>query len=296
MRCRHVPAQARSLIGDWYTLAAALDVLPHILAWTLRERRKMQRPIRLKKRVVYQSAPALLYVQNRLTTLIAPLVDELPDEDAILAYRQGRSYMSALKQQAGAKLLIHTDVRHYYDHVRLGHIEAALTELGFSPAGARLVGRYCVVNTRQGQTLQQGSPVSPALSNLVGARCFDRPIRAWLRQCYPDLPATYLRYCDNLALFVHGEAPEGFSQAYKSAVKTLLAERGFTTHNWATISNNHPKRNQQFLGIVLNGQARLERSRTDNLRAMLYNCCLHGFVPEGRRYPVSYTHLTLPTT
>lgn len=284
MKYRHHSAQASTLIYDWYTLGAALDIRPHILAWVLRERNNMQHRIRLGKRTVYRSAPALLAVQNRLITLIEPLVDALPEEDAIIAYRRGRPYMDALKRQAGATLLIMTDVRKYYDHVHLDHLEAALAEQGFTPAGARLIGRYCVVNTKRGLTLQQGSPASPALSNLVGARCFDRPIRHWLHANYPGLSVTYLRYCDNLALFVRGEVPEDFPQAYKEAVKHLLAERGFQTHHWGTITHSHPKISQKFLGIVLNHQARLERSRTDELRAILYNCCLRGIDSEGRRY------------
>lgn len=283
MKYQHAHAGAQ-LITDWYSLGAALDFKPGALAWVLRERTKMQRRIRLGKRTVYQSAPLLLAVQNRLISLVAPLVDALPEESCILAYRQGRSYVETLKKHAGSELLITTDVCKYYDHIQLGHIEAALAEQGFTPTGARLIGRYCVVRTRFGQTLQQGSPVSPALSNLVGARCLDRPILHWLRERYPSVDAAYLRYCDNLALFVRGSVPEDFPQAYKSAVRDLLAERGFQTHKWRTISGNHPKIHQEFLGIVLNRAARLDRSRIDEQRAVLNNFCLRGLTAQGREY------------
>lgn len=284
MKILHCQEADLALISDWHTLGAALDVRANVLAWALRERHRMQRRIRLGKRTVYQSSPALLSIQTRLVTLFEPLQEALPGKEAILAYRRGASFVTSLKGMAGSSLMITGDVRGFYDHVYLGHIEATLAELGFTHTGARLVGRYCVVRNGRHQSLQQGSPASPVLSNLVGARYFDVPIRAWLKREYPNLDMTYLRYCDNLALFVRGEVPDGFAAAYKGAVRALLAEHGFATHDWRTVSDSHPKLNQKFLGLVLNKEARLDRARIDELRAILYNCCFSGFAEEGRRY------------
>lgn len=284
MKIFHCRQADLALISDWNTLGAALDVRPNVLAWVLKERNGMQRRIQLGKRTVYQSGPALLGIQNRLVMLFEPLQEALPGKDAILAYRRGQSFVKTLKGMTGSSLLITGDVRGFYDHIYLGHLQNTLSAMGFTPTGARLAARYCVVRNGSRQSLQQGSPASPVLSNLVGAKYFDEPIRAWLAREHPNLDVTYLRYCDNLALFVRGEVPVGFAAAYKSAVRVLLAEHGFTTHDWRTISDSHPKQHQQFLGIVLNKQARLERSRIDEMRAILFNCCLHGWDQEGRRF------------
>ena len=86
-----------------------------------------------------------------------------------MAYRKGVSATKYIRESIPhARLLVTFDIKKYYDNVTLKHIEECLTKCGFQVLGARLVGRYCVVRKGNRSTLQQGSPVSPAISNIVG--------------------------------------------------------------------------------------------------------------------------------
>ena len=273
----HCAETTRKALSNWDMLGTALHIPTNSMAWALKNRDNMQHRIRLGDRTVYKSDTLLHKVQFRLSLLMEPLLDELPGNECVYSYRRGKSPVKEIKKLAGAKMLIATDVKGFYDHVFIRHIEGALVDCGFSPQGGRLIARYCVVKRGNMQTLQQGCPASPALSNLVGYKYMDVPIQAWLSENLKGVEYKYVRYCDNIELFIYGDAPEGFSEKYKEAVKSIMKEAGFRTHDWATVSNKHPKMNQRFLGVVLNHEARVEKGMIDELRATLFNLCIRGF-------------------
>lgn len=259
-------------ITDWQSLGAVLVVKPQILAWTLKTRNNMQFRKEIKGRTVYASARPLRFVQVRIEALLSGLLDTMPDNEVVLSYRPGISPVTKLKSYAGSERLISFDIRHFYDNVRLWHIEETLVEYGFTPQGGRLIGRYCIVKRGdKGQSLQQGCPASPVISNLVGYKYIDRPILAWLRKNWPNLKYDYVRYCDNVELFLREETTKEFYDAYREFVCGELRKSGFKTHDWASIGQHDRHRNMRFLGVVLNKVARVEKEKIDSLRAALFN-------------------------
>lgn len=281
---------ALETITDWYSLGAAIGVKTGTMAWVLKNRDQMQSKIRLGERTVFKSAPGLRFVQSRLCSLFEPIFDNLPDTSAAIAYRKGVTATDIVKNTEHAKALVSFDIRHYYDNITLKILRQCLVDAGMDKSGAMLAARYCVVRkgTRSSApgrlTLQQGSPASPALSNIVGHFIMDEPIQKWIKAEYPDVKATFLRYCDNIALFVHNDAPEGFFTNYKEWVKKHMADNGFKTHKWATVSDSHPVLHQKFRGMVLNSEARAELGLVDRLRAILFNWCRHGLKDAAKEF------------
>lgn len=271
------------LVTDWVSLGALIHVRPHILTYCLHNGPELHKRINLGKRVVYKSARALQFVQARLGMLFNSIMEGMPGNEDAIAYRPGVSPASVVKELTDYDTLITTDIRGYYDHIHLQHIETALKDCGMHRLGARLVGRYCL----WGKGLQQGSPASPALSNIVGVYYFDRPIRAWLKENYPEVEVRYIRYCDNIALFVKDSQPDDFAKAYKAFVKEHMKANGFKTHAWSKINKSHPMRRQAFLGIVLNHNARVERKNIDRLRALFFTRCTHGSAKLAERMMVN---------
>lgn len=287
MRAKGTAAFPVKTIDNWTTLSAALALSLQHLAWVHHDRDKMQHEIRLGKRTVYKSDEPLLRVQQRIALIVAPTMKNLPMDvqEAIVAYRENLCPGDLLKELAGtAQRLISFDIRKFYDHIQLPHIEKALADAGFASKGGRVIGKYCVVRRGDVCTLQQGSPASPAISNLVGARYLDKPILKWLHEHYPDLQCRYMRYCDNVQLFLYEPEPEGFGDAYKEYVHTLLQNGGFKAHDWASISKNNPHRNMKFLGVVLNKVARLEKCKIDSMRAMAFNMCIDGWEKSQKKF------------
>ncbi len=263
-------------ITDWYGLGSIIGVKTSTMAWTLKNRDSMQHKIKLGERAVYRSAPSLRFVQSRLCSLLEPLFDSLPDNDTAIAYRKGITATDVVKRVPHAETLMTFDIRHYYDSVTLEMIQDCLVGCGMNELGAKLVGRYCTVRKNGRLTLQQGSPASPVLSNIVGHFLLDQPIINYLKTEWPYVNATYLRYCDNVALFVHEPVQDGFYTSYKEWVKSRLRSVGIRTHKWSRVADNNPVLHQKFLGMVLNAEARAELALVDRLRATLFNWCRKG--------------------
>lgn len=282
MKISHYKTTATLMqITDWNSLGAVIGVKPNVMAYALKSRDTMQHRITLGSRTVYRSDPILRFVQSRLITLFDPLFTQQPDTECAIAYRRGITAINVMRSVPHAKMIISFDIKHYYDNIDIWHLTSGLIACGMDFAGAKLAARYCLVKNSKGKySLQQGSPASPVLSNIVGYVFFDNPIRNWLKKNYPKLSVTYLRYCDNVALFVHGNAegeiPEDFREKYKSFVKEELSRVCFKTHKWAAVSDDNPVLHQKFLGMVINAEARAELDTVNRLRAMLFNWCRFG--------------------
>ena len=263
------------LINSWSELGSVLGVPTKNMAWALKEKRKLVSKIRIKDRTMYKSEGSLAFIQARLLIFLSSLFDSLPENEQAIAYRRGLHAVEKVKVLAGADMLVSFDIRHYFDSISLEHITEALTDAGLCRAGAKLIGRYCVVTRSGAQTLQQGSAASSAVSNIVGRYYIDLPVMKWLRDnCPAGVQYRYIRYCDNIAVAFSGPLPQGFTELFKSNVKAKLQDVRLKTHKWACIKNNHPKIHQKFIGVVLNREARIEKQEYDNLRALLFNACI----------------------
>lgn len=288
--------QGFSHIHSWRDLGHLLGVRTYIMSNSLRNKDNLQKRITLKGRTVYKSLRGLKFVQERIQLLMESLMSSVPT-DHLLAYISGRDARAIIADKCtSCKYLVHFDIKKYYDNITTSHIENALVRHDFTPNGARLVARYCTVKRttkrkdgkiRTISSLQQGSPASPVISNLVGHYEIDMPVMSWLRENaarYPKLEYSYYRYSDNVFLFLNGDIPVEFLREYKAYIWDSLPKRGFLTHKWHMIPHNHPKRNMKILGIVVNKQARLEHTVYDRMRAMLLNVVRFGLSAEAKLY------------
>ena len=291
-------------VHDWYDLAVLLNVDVKNLAYIKKQNRTVmpgepgatQIPIKIKDRITYDSCKSLKYIQNRLMLLLNQLYEEVP-YGYVLAYRKGFNAIEYIsKMMVGHEYTCHFDIRKYYDNIRFWHIRNVLQYYGFTEPGASLITQYCTVRRKTKDnhiitSLQQGSPVSPVLSNLVGYLYIDQPVLRWLKETmeskYPGIKYQYTRYCDNIFVALDGSSREQKQQLfieYKKAVQAILQQASFQSHSWSLVPQNHPKRNQQFLGVVLNSTARIDKWKYYQMRSILFNACAKGLSAAANMY------------
>lgn len=142
--------------------------------------------------------------------------------------------------------------------------------------------------------LPQGSPTSPALSNIVMRR-FDDQIGRWCNQ----RQITYTRYCDDMT-FSSDRPLYGVYQK----VKKMLFEMGFELNEAKTHFISNADR-QTVTGLVVNEKLSIPSSYKRNLRQEIYytlkfgieDSIVHGnrlnFLEGGQpiRCPTYMTHL-----
>lgn len=290
-----------SMVHDWYSMSLLLNTQPYKLSYVLgREHRKNQhRKIEIKGRTVYQSSRTLGSLQSKMIPAMYKLLEQIPNNQ-MLAYRKGVNPYTLLQEEADKKFLIKFDIKKYYDHVAYKDIVFAMKKMGFSHKGAKLVARLSTVCRKIQKadgtdttihTLQQGSPVSPIISNLIGYWFIDRYIHEWIAQQerdYPNISWSFYRYSDNIAIFVDsGQAnqiPLSLLRDFKSFVKNKLAESKFYTHKWAITAQTHPKMHMKFLGVILNKMARVSKEKFELWRSILFNACMTSVSYEAVKY------------
>ena len=267
------------MVYDWYTAAVVTGIDPHKFSYLRESVGDHQRRISLNngKRVVYKSSKTLNNMQTRLLGTSLEMFYNIPEEDRehIISYIPNLNPARALSAYAGADCMVSFDIRKFYDNVSFNTIVKTFEHCGMNTAGAKLLARYCVVNRK---SLQQGSPCSPMLSNLVGYYMFDKQIKQYIEETYPDLDLRYVRYCDNIVLFCFSEIPEDFYANYKAKCLEIMWSSGFKTHKWMKVTNTNPRRNMSWLGVVLNKVARVDKEKYDELRGELFRLLKCGSV------------------
>lgn len=262
-------------VEDWHDLGVQLDVPINIMSYVLQHRDEYQVKHVLnkghgKKRVVFESKRGLLEIQNKLALALSERFEALgPETDEAIAYRPGVQPQKVIAEYAGHDWLVSCDLKHYFDYITFDNIKDCLIKLGFEPKAAQLITRYLVVKRLGIETLQQGSPASSVVSNIVGHFLIDVPMRELLQRL--NINVKYLRYCDNLAWFINGDLPEEKRAELKNGVTEILGQSQFYAHDWHFISQHNPKQAQYFLGVILNHEARIVREQVDSLRAALFN-------------------------
>lgn len=137
-------------------------------------------------------------IRRRLQAVVEPLLSP-----AAHAYRPGRSARGAVELVArrvtdGASWVALSDIRDFFDAIRLGPLLRAVDSLGLGASLGENLSRVLHAHSlRPGVGLAQGSALSPLLSNLA-LLPFDRRVLG--------AELELVRYCDNLCVPCRTEA------------------------------------------------------------------------------------------
>lgn len=263
--------------------------LNHIVNHIQKEYEKAFLP---KKDGTYRS----LYIPSiRLRFCLGPIKDrilsQLPVSKFATAYQKGSSTRKNAEPHIGKKNLLKLDITDFFGSISFEQVLCAAFNTRYvSKQVGFLLTSLCCKN----DALPQGSPTSPALSNIVMRR-FDDQIGRWCNQ----RQITYTRYCDDMT-FSSDRPLYGVYQK----VKKMLFEMGFELNEAKTHFISNADR-QTVTGLVVNEKLSIPSSYKRNLRQEIYytlkfgieDSIVHGdrlnFLEDGQpiRYPTYMTHL-----
>lgn len=178
------------------------------------------------------------------------------------AYRPGRGILDGAAVHASQPLLLQLDIENFYDHILFPMIyQQAFPATIYSPQVRGLLTALCCHN----DSLPQGAPTSPAISNLV-LRPFDDYMGRWCdRQ-----GIRYTRYCDDMT-FSGDFSP---ATVYGKA-RGFLQEMGFSLNQKKCRVSRQGQR-QAVTGIVVNRFPQVSRSCRRELRQEIHYCETFG--------------------
>jgi RNA-directed DNA polymerase len=191
-----------------------------------------------KKRWIHAPQGRLKQLQK---ALLPYLINEFPLHPAARAYRKGQGgHEDIVKEHAnfskGQAIFFEVDIKDFFGHVT-GEM---LHRCGVPQPAIRAL---TILHPYRGWVLPQGSPTSPAASNLV-MREFDEKFSETLPK-----DSLYTRYADNLGVSLLTSVPR---KQLVRLTQDLLKSYGFQL-NWDKVKYRLPQQGQTYLGLNMKG-------------------------------------------
>ena len=234
------------------------------------------------KRLIESPKTQIKCIQRKLNK---DIINHMPVHNSAHAYLKGRSYLSHASLHTQQRYLLRFDLAHFFQSVRWLQIYRAFMRLGYSAGVSKHLTGICshrcpvdksdlweqlepdLVKLLKNRHLPQGSPCSPALSNVV---LFGLDSR--LSGLSKSTGLIYSRYADD---FVFSGSRHKDWQSFIALVGAICLEEGFAL-NYRKTRLITSSQKQTVTGVVVNEKVNVDRRYYDRLKATLTNCIRHG--------------------
>ncbi|OCR00713.1 RNA-dependent DNA polymerase [Oscillatoriales cyanobacterium USR001] len=237
-------------------------------------------------RLISAPMPRLKKVQHWLLTNI---LEKMALHTAAHGFRTQHSIVTNAQPHVQAEVIINFDLKDFFPSISYQRVKGLFQSFGYSEIAATIFGLLCTEPEIEeveidGKTyfvaltnrhLPQGSPASPAITNLLCRRLDKR-----LTQMAEDLGFVYTRYADDLTFSASGNSLRHICNILKRT-ESIVNHEGFKINEQKTriLRKN---RQQEVTGIVVNEKISLSKKELKRFRATLYQIEKDG--PEGKRW------------
>lgn len=310
-----------ALIVDDYTLAHCLRTTTRLMWNAVIHRTSMYSTFSIPKktggeRTIRAPHPYMKRLQSRLyKRVLSPLHNRLGDH--VTGYRTGFGTKAAVSLHIhpcevcdsateGTTAVSHAcprngtyikiDLKDFFHTTRKWWIEDYLTSVGYGVYVSDLMAEIMTVPglphpkkpDAKVTGVPQGSPTSGAICNLVAAQRLDKPIMAYLSylNVMNNLDTTwgwrYSRYADDIAITCGKKVHHNVRREVIGQIKNLIWRAGYIVNAKKTKVKTGRKQ-RKLLGLVFNQKPNIDRRDYLRLRAITFNCSIHGFDSQGQR-------------
>lgn len=216
------------------------------------------------------------------------VVSKVALHNAAHGFVPARSIVSNARPHVGAALVVNMDLADFFPSVTWLRVRGLFASLGYSKAIATVLALLCTEREvdeieLDGKTyyvgvsdrvLPQGSPASPALTNVL-CRRLDARLSGLARKH----GFAYTRYADDLT-FSSSKRDVDVAKLLASA-RRFVEDEGFTVHPDKTRVMRRGRR-QEVTGVVVNDKPGVPRKELKKFRAVLFQVERDG--PQGKSW------------
>ncbi len=223
-----------------------------------------------KLREINEPLPSLKEIQLWINEFILKKVEK--DNKYITSYKSSTSIKDNAKFHKNQKNVLNIDIKDYFGSITIQKVYRYFLSLGYTSSLAFVLSRLCCYKN----SLPQGAPTSPLLSNLV-TKNLDNRLLGFARK----INLRYSRYADDITF--SGEFNERF---IIKIVKKILEENGFEI-NYRKVRNLKNYQRQEVTGIIVNKKLQVSRQLRDRLRQEAYYIQKFGLDEHLKRKKVT---------
>ncbi|MGB3693129.1 MAG: reverse transcriptase family protein [Spirulinaceae cyanobacterium] len=227
------------------------------------------------ERLISAPLPKLKQAQH---WLLSNILAKIAINDAAHGFRRDRSIVTNAQPHVGADIVINFDLKDFFPSISYKRVKGLFRSFGYSEAAATifaLLSTEAALETVQldNQTyyvalgerhLPQGSPASPAISNLLCRRLDKR-----LTTAAAELGFTYTRYADDLTFSASGDHLRYVCNLLRRT-ESIVSHEGFTINPEKTRILRRKSSQLEVTGVVVNEFLNLDRKTLKRFRATLY--------------------------
>ncbi len=233
------------------------------------------------KRKISAPKPQLRLFQQ---WILDNILNRLPVGDVAHGFVSGKSIVTNAAPHLGKAVIINIDLKDFFPSISYKRVKGLFSKLGYSEQLSTIFALICTqAHTEEvlidGLTyfvqkgerfLPQGSPASPAISNMISYKLDKR-----LQGLAKKLGFTYTRYADDLTFSADGDAEHNAGRLLYF-VKKIISDENFTIHP-DKLHIMRRKHQQKVTGIVVNEKLNVERAKLRKFRALLHNIEINGW-------------------
>jgi len=233
---------------------------------------KLRKRGRLRKgefRIVFEAREGRLASFHRAMSMI--VTNSAVFGDHVQGFLKKRSTRTNAEKHLAATVLLHADIRGFFDAITTEQVKNALVAEGTAVPMADVLSKACTIDG----LLRQGTRCAPTIANLV---CFDMD-QSFLRLARSH-NCAYTRYADDLT-FSGDQVPSDDS------VKEILESYGFKLRD-DKCYRQYKGRSQYVTGLTVADPnlPRLPKRLKHRLRLVMYYIEKHGLANHWKRVGV----------
>jgi S1-C subfamily serine protease len=226
------------------------------------------------------SAPnsRLKYLQQRIAELLAEIYKP---RNSVHGFIRGKSALTNAKEHLGRGQIVKLDLKDFFGQINSRRVLGLLKAIGISGEVSLVIVRICLL----ADSLPQGAPSSPVLSNMISFR-LDNSLLHYAR----ENRLRYTRYADDIVFSSHGGSRALSSKPDRSYKKLapedlnpkllqILCDEDFEL-NKEKIYFMGPAARRAVTGYIINEFPNVPRRHVRRVRATLHNIERNGYDRE----------------
>lgn len=186
------------------------------------------------------------------------ILDSFSSSEHATGFKKGKSIVDNARQHIGKELIVNIDLKDFFPSIHYADVVRIFSYMGYRIDVAHLLTKLC---TNGKNVLPQGSPASPALSNLVSLRLDKR-----LGQLAKSLNCTYSRYADDITF----SGKKGIRSALP-LIREIINDEGFEI-NEDKVRLQYAHQRQEVTGLIVNKKLSVSPRIKRELNAAIFFC------------------------
>lgn len=192
------------------------------------------------------------------------ILDKFPPSEYAKGFRKNISICDNAMPHVGKPLVMNMDLKDFFPSIKYGEVYKIFKYIGYTDGVSKLLTKLC---TNSRNVLPQGSPASPALSNLISLK-LDKRLSS-LAKC---IGAQYTRYADDITF-----SGNVTIKKYEKLIRKIIFEEGYDV-NEDKFRLQYSHQRQEVTGLVVNSKISVSKNLIVELENAIYYCKKYGVV------------------